>query len=117
MAYKKDELIKQALTAIDKHKLYFIEDVVTFMSCGKTTFYKFQLNEVNGIKERLDKYKTELKRSLRKKWDDSTNPILQLALYKLTGTEEEVHRISGTKTEQKHSGELTIKTHEGDSQL
>ncbi len=100
MAYKKDELIKQALTAIDEHKLYFIEDVTTFVSCSHKTFYNYRLHELQDIKDRLAANKISLKRSLRKKWDDSKNAILQLALYKLTGTEDEVHRLSGTKTEQ-----------------
>ena len=51
MAYKKNELIKKSLEAIKKHNLYFIEDVVAYLLCGKTTFFKYKLNDVNEIKE------------------------------------------------------------------
>ncbi len=41
MAYKKEDLIKQALQAIKKHKLIFIEEVVSFLPCSKATFYRY----------------------------------------------------------------------------
>jgi len=43
MAYKTEELEKKSLEAIDKHKLFFIEDVVAFLPCDKTTFYNHKL--------------------------------------------------------------------------
>jgi hypothetical protein len=79
--------------------------VVTLLPCDKTTFYRFfevESNEYNTIKEGLDKNKIEVKNGLRNKWYNGNNPLTQMALYKLIGTEEEYHRIASTKTENKN---------------
>jgi len=94
MAYKYKELEKQALEAIEKHKLFFIEDVVCYMDCSKTTFYSYKLNESDTIKELLTKVKTELKVSMRSKWYKSTNATLQMGLMKLISNDIEIKKLS-----------------------
>jgi hypothetical protein len=105
MAYDRIKIYEQALDLIEKKKLFFIEDVVTLLPCDKTTFYRFfevESNEYNTIKEGLEKNKIEIKNGLRNKWYNGNNPLTQMALYKLIGTEEEYHRIASTKTENKN---------------
>lgn len=105
MAYNRVKIYEQALDLIEKKKLFFIEDVVTLLPCNKTTFYDFfkiDSNELNTIKEALDKNKIDVKNGLRNKWYNGNNPLTQMALYKLIGTEEEYHRIASTKTENKN---------------
>jgi hypothetical protein len=105
MAYNRVKIYEQALELIEKKKLFFIEDVVTLLPCNKTTFYEFfqvESNELNTIKEALDKNKIDIKNGLRNKWYNGNNPLTQMALYKLIGTEEEYHRIASTKTENKN---------------
>jgi hypothetical protein len=105
MAYDRIKIYQQALDLIEKKKLFFIEDVVTLLPCTKSTFYDFfpiDSNELNTIKEGLDKNKIEVKNGLRNKWYNGSNPLTQMALYKLIGTEEEYHRIASTKTENKN---------------
>jgi hypothetical protein len=105
MAYDRIKIYNQALDLIEKKKLFFIEDVVTLLPCNKTTFYDFfkiDSNELNTIKEALDKNKIDVKNGLRNKWYNGNNPLTQMALYKLIGTEEEYHRIASTKTENKN---------------
>jgi hypothetical protein len=105
MAYNRIKIYEQALELIEKKKLFFIEDVVTLLPCDKTTFYRFfevESNEYNTIKEALDKNKIDIKNGLRNKWYNGNNPLTQMALYKLIGTEEEYHRIASTKTENKN---------------
>jgi hypothetical protein len=105
MAYDRKKIYQQALDLIEKKKLFFIEDVVCLLPCDKTTFYRFfevESNEYNTIKEGLDKNKIEIKNGLRNKWYNGNNPLTQMALYKLIGTEEEYHRIASTKTENKN---------------
>jgi hypothetical protein len=105
MAYDRIKIYQQALDLIEKKKLFFIEDVVTLLPCTKSTFYDFfpiDSNELNTIKEGLDKNKIEVKNGLRNKWYNGNNPLTQMALYKLIGTEEEYHRIASTKTENKN---------------
>jgi hypothetical protein len=105
MAYDRIKIYNQALDLIEKKKLFFIEDVVTLLPCDKTSFYRFfevESNEYNTIKEALDKNKIDVKNGLRNKWYNGNNPLTQMALYKLIGTEEEYHRIASTKTENKN---------------
>ena len=105
MAYDKNKIYEQAKDLIEKKKLFFIEDVVTLLPISKTTFYEYfaiESNELDTIKELLDKNKIEIKNGLRNKWYNGNNPLTQMALYKLIGTEEEYHRIASTKTENKN---------------
>ena len=103
--YNRTKIYQQALDLIDKKKLFFIEDVVTLLPISKQTFYdyfKVDSDELDTIKELLDKNKIEIKNGLRNKWYNGNNPLTQMALYKLIGTEEEYHRIASTKTENKN---------------
>ena len=108
MAYDRIKIYNQALDLIEKKKLFFIEDVVTLLPISKPTFYEFfevESNELNSIKEALDKNKIDIKNGLRNKWYMGNNPLTQMALYKLIGTEEEYHRIASTKTENRNINE------------
>lgn len=105
MAYDKQKIFEQAQELIKSKKLFFIEDVVTLLPISKQTFYdyfKVDSYELDTIKELLDKNKIEIKNGLRNKWYNGNNPLTQMALYKLIGTEEEYHRIASTKTENKN---------------
>ena len=55
------------------------------------------MNEDEEILQLLDKHKIETKHSMRNKWYNSQNPLLQLALYKIIGDEEEYYRIANAK--------------------
>jgi hypothetical protein len=95
MAYNTEDLFNKAKEAIEKHKLFFIEDIVAFVPCDKTTFYRhfpLESNEYNKLKEMLDKNKIEIKTSMRSKWYKSDAPALQMALYKLAASPEE-HKL------------------------
>ena len=45
MAHNKKKLIDESLSAIQKYKLFFIEDVIAYISCCKATFYKYKLTQ------------------------------------------------------------------------
>ncbi len=107
MAYKTADLEKKALEAIEKHKLFFIEDVVSFLPCTKKTFYEHNLHESNTLKDALEKNKVEIKVSMRSKWYKSDAPALQIALYKIIGTEEESDRINSQKVKAEVKTEIT----------
>jgi hypothetical protein len=97
MAYDRKKIFEQAKEMIVKHKLFFIEDIVAFLPCGKTAFYEFfapDTNEMNELKELLNQNRTELKVSMRSKWYKSNAPALQMALMKLIATPEELKKLS-----------------------
>jgi hypothetical protein len=109
VAYDRGKVYEKALADIEEHKLFFIEDVLSYCGCSKPTFYDFfkvGSNELNTIKEALDKNKTEVKVSMRSKWYKSDNPTLQVALMKIIASDEEAHRLNGTKVET--SGSQTV---------
>ena len=105
MAYKTEELEKQALEAIEKYKLFFIDDVVSYLPCSTATFYNHKLEELETIKEALKKVRTEIKVSMRSKWYKSENPTLQMGLMKLIGTDEERKKLSQNHTDHTTGGE------------
>ena len=96
MAYDREVVYNQAIVAIKEHNLYFIEDVVAFITCNKTTFYSMfpvESNELNALKELLDVNKINKKVVLRQKLEEERGGGL-IALYKLIGTEEERKKLS-----------------------
>ena len=102
MAYDKNKIFEQAKEAIVKNKLFFIEDIVAFLPCDKTTFYRFfevNCNEYNELKDLLETNRTELKVSMRSKWYKSNAPALQMALMKLICTDDERKMLSMTHTD------------------
>lgn len=108
MKYDIKKLEAQALEAINKYKLIWIDEVVSYLPCSKRTFYVYGMQEMHTIKEAIEKNRTDLKVGLRKKWYDSENATVQIALYKLIGTDEESDRINSQKQKIEHSGEINI---------
>lgn len=111
MAYKTEDLFNQAVEAIKKNRLIFIEDIIAFLPCHKSTFYEHFPNESDNYKrliEMLDTNRTELKVSMRSKWYKSTAPALQLALYKLLSTEQEHKALQMNYTDHTTKGERIL---------
>lgn len=108
MAYDKQKIFEQAKEVIVKNKLFFIEDIVAFLPCDKTTFYRFfelESNEYNELKGLLETNRTELKVSMRSKWYKSNAPALQMALMKLICSDEERKKLSMTYNDVTTDGE------------
>ena len=95
MAYKKKEIYNQAIEAITKNNLFFIEDIVAWLPISKPTFYEFfplESNELNNLKNLLNINKTKTKSAIRAKLFKSDKAGELLALYRLICTPEE-HRL------------------------
>ena len=106
MAYDKKELEKKALDAIKKHNLMFIEHIVAYLPCGKTTFYELKLNESNSIKKAIEQTRISRKVAMQNNWFKSETPRLQIALMKMIADDHEAHRLNGTKQEIKQTGNI-----------
>lgn len=108
MAYKTEDLFNTAIQAIKKHKLFFIEDIIAFMPCHKSTFYEHFPNESDMYKrmfEELERNRVELKVSMRSKWYKSNAPALQMALMKLIANPDELKRLSMSHIDHTTDGE------------
>lgn len=113
MCYDAKDLEKRSINAIKKHKLTFIQDVVAHLPCSKQTFYTHELDKLDSIKDELTLNRTKKKLALRTKWEQSDNPTLEIAVYKLYGTDEEAERLNGSKQKIEHSGDLAVE-HSGE---
>jgi len=97
MAYDRNKIYQQAEEAIKNHNLFFIEDIVAFIPCDKTTFYKFfpvESNELNTLKELLDNNKVKTKSAIRAKLFKSNKASELLAVYRLIATPEEHQKLN-----------------------
>ena len=107
MAYDYKELEDLAVKAINKHDLIFIQEIIAYLPCASSTFYLYELEKSESIKEALTTVKIKKKVQKRKRWHDSDNASLQIASYKLMATPEELNLLTQQKFE--HSGEVKHK--------
>lgn len=98
MAYDKKKIFEQAKEAIVKNKLFFIDDIIAYLPCSRSTFYEWEMEKSDELKELLNQNRTTLKVSLRSKWYTSNAPALQMALMKLIASPEELRKLSMTHT-------------------
>ena len=92
MAYDRQKIFEQAKEAIEKHNLFFIEDIIGFIPIAKKTLYEWfppESNECNELKELLEKNKIRTKISIRAKLHRSEKSGELLALYRLICTSDE----------------------------
>jgi len=94
MAYDRKKIFEQAKEVIVKHKLFFIDDICAFLPISRATFYDWEFDKLDELKELLEQNRTELKVSMRSKWYKSNSPALQMALMKLIANKEELRRLS-----------------------
>jgi len=106
MAYNPKDLEIKALEAIEKNKLFFIDDIIAYLPCSRATFYNLELDKLDNIKDALTKVKTEIKVSMRSKWYKSENPTLQMGLMKLIASPEELKQLSMTHVESNNTHEV-----------
>ena len=94
MAYDRKKIFDQAKEMIVKHKLFFFDDIIAFLPIASSTFYAWEMEKSEELKELLNQNRTELKVSMRSKWYKSNAPALQMALMKLLATPEELRKLS-----------------------
>ena len=107
MAYDKQKIFDQAKEMIVKHKLFFIDDIVAFLPISSSTFYAWELEKSEELKELLNQNRTELKVSMRSKWYKSNAPALQMALMKLIANPEELRKLSMQFVESENTNKNT----------
>ena len=99
MTYKASELEKLSIEAIQKYKLFFIDDIIAYLPCSRATFYNHGLDKLDTIKDALTQVRTEIKVSMRSKWYKSDNPTLQMGLMKLIASPDELRQLSMSHVE------------------
>lgn len=108
MPYDTKILKKKAETVIKAHNLIFVEDVCALIGISKSTYYlHFPIgsDDSNDLNNLLEKNKITLKVNLRKKWLESDNATVQMALYKLCSTDVEHKKLQQNYTDVTTKGE------------
>lgn len=103
MAYDRKKIFEQAKEMIVKHKLFFVEDIIAFLPCSKSSFYDFfpdGSDELDILKELLEQQRVTLKVGMRSKWYKSDNATLQVSLMKLICTDDERKKLSMHQAEE-----------------
>ena len=104
----KAKLKAKAIEVIGKNKLIFIEDICAMCGVSKQWFYThFPIgsDDFDDLSKMLEDNRIALKVSMRKKWHDSDNATLQMALYKLCSTDTEHKRLQQNYTDLTTDGE------------
>lgn len=107
MKYNVKDLEKQSIEAINKYKLFFIDDIIAYLPCSRATFYNHGLDKLDTIKDALLQVRTEIKVSMRSKWYKSDNPTLQMGLMKLIASPDELKQLSMNHLETNNRHEFT----------
>jgi len=109
MAYDKQKVFKDVIKAIKENKLKHFDYIEAYVEPSKPTLYEFfppESNEFNTIKRELELNKISAKTKMRNKWEESENPTLQIAAFKLMATDEEQKALSTNWQNTEHSGEI-----------
>ena len=109
---------KEILKVIIDNNLYVITDIFAFYAGIKSAqFYNLKLEKSECIKKSLADNKVTTCQSLKKKWFDSDNPTLQIALFKSICSKRDLKRLSltyqdvtskGKKIQELRIGSVTI---------
>ena len=97
MAYDKEKIFKQAKEQIKENNLFFVQDIVAFIPCSRSTFYELfpdGSDELDTFKELLESNKVVTKSSIRAKLWKSNKAAELLALYRLIATPEEHQKLN-----------------------
>jgi hypothetical protein len=103
MAYDREEILKQALTAIDTEECVTIEEVLLYLPISKKTFYDWELHELHDLKDAINSMKIKLKKGMRRNWRKSDNATLQIAEFKLMANPDEADALNTSKVKQENT--------------
>ena len=108
MAHDRNKIYEQAKQAIKDNNLFFIEDIVAWLPCSKTTFYEFfpaESDELNSLKDLLNENKVRTKSAIRSKLFKSQKAAELLALYRLICTPDEHQKLNQQYIDHTSKGE------------
>jgi hypothetical protein len=100
VAYNKDEILQKALSAIDNEECVTIEEVLLFLPIATSTFYAWEMEKSEDLKDALNAMKVKLKKKMRRNWRNSDNATLQIAEFKLISSDEERDKLNTQKVQQ-----------------
>ena len=115
MAYDKKNMIDISLKAIEENELIFLSELFTYVPFSEKTFYNHKLQDLQDIKKAIEDNRVKTKSKLRKRWEISDNPTVQIALYKLLADANE-YAILNTQAVD-HKGAISIHYDKQDAEV
>ena len=98
--------VREVIKALDKNPdIYQFCDLELIVPYDRSTLYKYHIDKIDAIKERLSNNKMKFKRVLRNQMRSSNNPTCLIALYKLLATEEEKDALSNKNRPETYNNE------------
>lgn len=97
--YDKEILEQQIVDVINREELTFFTEISLYIPASERTLYNKDLQELQSIKDALEKNRLKHKQTMRKKWRDSDNATLQISAYKLLADDEELKKLTMNKVE------------------
>lgn len=100
--YDKSKIFEQAKEVVEFNQLIDVDEIPTYLQCARSTFYSYfpyGSDKLDTIKDLLAANKIRIKTKMRKKWYDSENATLQMALMKLLSTPEELRKLAMNYTD------------------
>lgn len=80
---------------IKRENIKFVVDIFAYYGrIVRSDFYNLKLHESKEIQDLLEKNKIISRNRQMKRWEESDNPVLQIALFRLTCTDEQRKMIS-----------------------
>jgi len=113
MAYDRIKIFEQAKEAIKANNLFFIEDIVAWLPCGKSCFYEMfpaESEEMNSLKAQLEINKVKTKSAIRAKLFKGDKAAELLSLYRLICTNEERQMLNQQYIDHTSKGETMFVT-------
>ncbi len=92
---KYNELLKTSIDAVNEHNILFLSDVAAYLPITRTEFYLYELDLAPALKDAIENQRALAKQLLIQKWMKSESPTLNIALYKLIGTQAERLALAG----------------------
>jgi len=104
MAYDRNKIYEQAQEAIKANNLFFVDDIVAWLPCGKSCFYDMfpaESEEMHNLKAQLEINKVKTKSAIRAKLFKGDKAAELLSLYRLICTNEERQMLNQQYIEHK----------------
>lgn len=120
MAYDKQEILEQCREIIPTEGVIFVEELVAWLPISKTTLYEMfppKSNELDELKGLINQNKIKTKTMLRRKWANTDNATLNIALYKLTATKEEHDLLADRQSVEQKTTNIVVETEDDKSTL
>lgn len=111
MAYDKKKIFEEIIKAIKDNKLKHFSHIGNFIEPDIKTLKEWdwdngECSECTTIKKELAFNRISSKIKLVNKWEESDNPTLQIAAFKLIASDEEQKALSTNYQKTEHSGEI-----------